>query len=105
MDAGGGEPLDPLVERGPVGDRERQVVQADPGLRERLLVAVAMLGQREAGRDAGVAQEDLPEATVGRGVAADPLEAEHVLVPGGTGVDVTYGESEMAQARDHRTIV
>jgi hypothetical protein len=48
---GGGEPFGPQVERGAVTDGECHVVQADSGFVERLVVAIAMLRQREAGRD------------------------------------------------------
>ena len=56
---GGREALGPAVERRPRGHRECEVVQADPGLVERVPVTVAVLGEAEPDPQPVVAQEHL----------------------------------------------
>ena len=60
-----------------------------------------MLRETEASAEAVVTEEDLPARVVGRGVRADPLEAQRVHVPRGAHIHVAHREAEVVNVFDH----
>ncbi len=91
----------PGVELSTAADSERQVVQAGPGLVERVLSGVPVLGEPQASVQAVVPEEHLAACPAGRIELAREPEAEHFLVPGRARVNVTNRQSEMVDPCDH----
>jgi hypothetical protein len=104
-DLGIPQPCDPGVEFLTVGNSERQVVQAGTHLIERLLAAVPMLGEPQAGLQAIVPQKHFAARSIGRRKFPHAPETEHFLVPGRARINVANRQPKVVKASDHGNFI
>ncbi len=102
------EPVDPGLERRPVGHLERDVVEAGVALLE-LLALVGVVVMQPDEQPGAVVDEHLRESgflpRVVRQAAGPPSGLEQLLVPVHAGVDVGDGQADVVHPGDDRAVL